>query len=46
MELPRKRYKSVLGMVWCLPGSLRFKLWFTWIVVKKRIIGFFKKEDK
>ena len=32
-----KRYKSVLGMVWGLSGSLLFKLSFTWIIIKKRL---------
>lgn len=46
MELPKKRYKSVLSMVWGVSDSLKFKLSFTWIIIKKRIKQFFKKKDK
>lgn len=38
-----KQYKSVLEMVWKLDGKLQFKIWFTWIVIKKRFKSLFKK---
>jgi len=41
----RKIYKSVLGLVWGLSSSWKFRIHFTWIIFKQKLYNIFKKEE-